>query len=284
MTGLLWLAEAGVLSSPVALTNTGSVGVVHDALIACDIHWSLPVVAETWDGWLSDIQGQHVRPEHLRAALEGARDGPVAEGCVGGGTGMICHSFKGGIGTSSRVLPAADGGWTVGVLVQANHGQRALLRVDGVPVGREIPPEEVPDPWASLDVVPAGNSSIIVVVATDAPLLPQHCRRLAQRVTLGVARAGGLGENDSGDLFLAFSTANRGLYARLGPGESVAVRALPLDAQTPLFEAVADATEEAILNALCAATTMTGAEERTVYALPQDRLAEILRRYGRRSE
>src|SRR5205823_3936458 len=188
------------------ITNTHSVGVVRDAIIAYDVahggsslesSWSLPVVAETWDGRLSDINGLHVRPEHLFAALDSAASGPVAEGCVGGGTGMICHGFKGGIGSASRVLAAKDGGWTVGALVQANHGQRPLLRVDGGPVGREISEEEVPTPWTA---APPGGS-IIVVVATDAPLLPSQCRRLAQRATIGVARVGGLGENSSGDIF-----------------------------------------------------------------------------------
>jgi len=279
MTGLPWLVESGMLTTPVALTNTHSVGVVRDALIAYDVAraggrpaqaWSLPVVAETWDGFLSDINGQHVRAEHVAAALDAASDGRVAEGNVGGGTGMICHGFKGGIGTASRVIPAPSGGaWTVGALVQANHGQRALLRVDGVPVGRVIGPHEVPTPDKT---VPPGGGSIIVVLATDAPLLPGQCRRLAQRATIGVARAGGLGENSSGDIFLAFSTANRGLTAPCAHDTAIAVRMLPHEALTPLFEAVADATEEAIVNALCAAVTMTGVDGHTAYALPLDRL------------
>lgn len=285
MTGLAWVREAGLLTTPVALTNTHSVGVVRDALIAHnvaraganpDLAWSLPVVAETYDGVLSDIDGMHVRPAHVVAALDAAAGGPVAEGCVGGGTGMICHGFKGGIGTASRALPAAEGGWTVGVLAQANHGQRALLRVDGAPVGREIGPEETPMPRATL---PPGSGSIIVIVATDAPLLPDQCRRLAQRATIGVARAGGLGEDSSGDIFLAFSTANRGLAGGRPPGETIDVRMLPHWALTPLFEAVAEATEEAIVNALCAATTMVGVDGRTAYALPLDRLRALMRRY-----
>lgn len=284
MTGLPWLVESGMLTTPVALTNTHSVGVVRDALIAYDVArtggrpaqaWSLPVVAETWDGVLSDINGQHVRAEHVATTLDAASDGRVAEGNVGGGTGMICHGFKGGIGTASRVIPAPSGAaWTVGALVQANHGQRALLRVDGVPVGRTIGPHEVPTPDMT---VPPGGGSIIVVLATDAPLLPGQCRRLAQRATIGVARAGGLGENSSGDIFLAFSTANRGLTAPRMHEAAITVRMLPHEALTPLFEAVADATEEAIVNALCAAVTMTGVNGHTAYALPLDRLRAAMR-------
>ncbi len=284
MTGTIWVEDSGLLTTPVAITNTHSVGVVRDALIAYDVArgnldsaWSLPVVAETYDGTLNDINGMHVTPEHVAAALDGATGGPVAEGCVGGGTGMICHGFKGGIGTASRALPAEQGGWIVGVLLQANHGQRRLLRVDGVPVGRLIPPEEVPTPkMTGL----AGDGSIIVVVATDAPLLPHQCRRLAQRATIGVARAGGLGEDSSGDIFLAFSTANRDLAGHAA-NEPAPVRMLPNDALTPLFEAVADATEEAILNALCAATTTTGIDNRVAHALPLDRLRQVMAAHGR---
>ena len=188
---------------------------------------------------------------------------------------MIAHGFKGGIGTSSRVLPPGKGGWTVGVLVQANHGQRRLLRVDGVPVGQMIGPDEVPLPW---QMPAAGTGSIIVLVATDAPLLPTQCRRLAQRATLGIARTGGLGENSSGDIFLAWSTANRGRYQPTRPGVPLDVQMLHHDALTPLFEAVADATEEAIVNALCMATTTTGIDGRTAHALPLDRLQAIMHR------
>ncbi len=286
MTGLPWLEEAGLLTTPIAITNTHSVGVVRDALIAYDVahcsggldnSWSLPVVAETWDGFLSDINGQHVRSEHVFSALDAAKSGPVQEGCVGGGTGMICHGFKGGIGTASRILSPEQGGWMVGVLVQANYGQRALLRVNGVPVGQLIGPDEVALPRPQAVTPPAGAGSIIVIIATDAPLLPGQCRRLAQRATLGVARMGGLGENSSGDIFLAFSTANRHLN-RSGT-EPFEVKMLPQAAVSPLFEAVGEATEEAILNALCAATTMVGVEGRTAHALPLDRLQEIMRRY-----
>jgi len=290
MTGLPWIAEAGLLTTPIAITNTHSVGVVRDALIAYDVRrgggqldasWSLPVVAETWDGFLSDINGMHVRPEHVFAALDAAASGPVAEGCVGGGTGMICHGFKGGIGSASRSVATKEAAWIVGALVQANYGQRALLRVDGAPVGQAIPPGEVPTPPMS---IPPGGGSIIVVVATNAPLLPSQCRRLAQRATLGVARMGGLGENGSGDIFLAFSTGNRGLSQPVARDGTLAVRMLPPDALTPLFEAAADATEEAIMNALCMATTTTGIDGRVAYALPLDRLREVMRRYGRLSE
>jgi D-aminopeptidase len=287
MTGLAWVEESGMLTTPIAITNTHSVGVVRDAIISYDVarhggardevRWSLPVVAETYDGLLSDINGMHVKPEHVFAAFDGAVSGTVAEGCVGGGTGMICHGFKGGIGTSSRVLAETDGGWTVGVLVQANYGSRAFLRVDGVPVGREIPTSEVPSPWDSYD----DTGSIIVIVATNAPIIAGQCRRMAQRATLGIARMGGLGANGSGDIFLAFSTANRGMFDKRPLSEPIAVRMLQHDAMTPLFEAVADCTEEAILNAMCMATTMTGANGRTAHALPLDRLARVMAKYGR---
>ena len=287
MTGIAWINEAGLLTSPVAITNTHSVGVVRDALIAQDIEhnppdademsWGLPVVGETYDGWLNDINGFHVRPEHLYAALDAATGGPVAEGNVGGGTGMNCHEFKGGIGTSSRVVSAPHGGWMVGVLVQANYGSREDLRVDGVPVGREIGTDEVPTPWPAEPV----EGSIIVVVATDAPLLPHECRRLAHRATIGIARAGGHGSNSSGDLFLCFSTANRNLSVG-AVFEPVGVRTLMPGALTPLFAAVAEATEEAIVNALCMAETMVGAAGRTSHAIPLDRLVEVMAMYGRR--
>jgi D-aminopeptidase len=237
------------------------------------------VVAETYDGWLNDINGMHVKPEHVWAALDAAADGPVAEGCVGGGTGMICHEFKGGIGTSSRELPEADGGWTVGVLVQANYGARHLLRIDGVPVGEMIPCSEVSgfrEERARIGRREPGDGSIIIIVATDAPLLPHQCERLAQRATIGLARVGGIGANSSGDIFLAFATGNRGLPgAEEATTEIAPCRMIANDRMTPLFEACAEATEEAILNALCMATTTTGIHGRTVYALPLDRVREI---------
>ena len=287
MTGVLWVKESGMLTSPIAITNTHSVGVVRDALISYEVQrtqglkigWSLPVVAETYDGWLNDINGMHVKPEHVWAALDAASDGPVAEGCVGGGTGMICHEFKGGIGTSSRVLPEADGGWSVGVLVQANYGARHQLRIDGVPVGELIPCSEVPgfrEERARLGRREPGEGSIIVVVATDAPLLPHQCERLAQRATIGLARAGGIGANSSGDIFLAFATGNRDLPGAEETTTQIAsCRMIVNDHMTPLFEACAEATEEAILNALCMATTTVGIDGRTMHALPLDRVREI---------
>ncbi len=305
MTGLLWIEESGLLTTPIAITNTHSVGVVRDAIIAYGVahggtglRFSLPVVAETYDGFLSDIDGMHVHPDHVFAALDAAASGPVSEGCVGGGTGMICHGFKGGIGTASRVLAPDGGGWIVGVLVQANYGSRALLRVDGVPVGREIPVDEVPAPGIPTPggtIPPPGGTpppsdggSIIIVIATNAPLLPMQCRRLAQRATIGLARMGGIGANSSGDIFLAFSTANRGLHQpealAHGPNAQISpipVQMLPNEALTVLFEAVAEATEEAILNALCAATTMRGVNGRVVHALPLERLQDVLRHYRR---
>ncbi len=292
LTGLEWVRESGLLTTPVAITNTHSVGVVRDALVAAsvassranDATWSLPVVGETYDGVLNDINGFHVRAEHLHGALEAATDGPVAEGAVGGGTGMICHEFKGGIGTSSRVIRQDLGGYTVGVLVQANYGQRAWLRVDGVRVGEAIPVDEVPSPWDAdgrSKTPPPGSGSIIVVVATDAPLLPHQCERLAQRASLGIARVGGTGGHTSGDLFIAFATGNRlpvglgvddesrgrGTYDVKAAGDVIIDR---------LFEATIEATEEAIVNAMVAAQTVTGRDGITAYALPHDRLREVM--------
>jgi D-aminopeptidase len=275
LTGLEWVRESGMLTTPVAITNTHSVGVVHDALIQAAIErglgedaWSLPVVGETFDGRLNDINGMHVRPDHVFAALEAAEDGPVAEGNVGGGTGMICHGFKGGTGTASRVLEE-EAGYTVGVLVQANHGRRDRLAIDGVPVGRSIPPERVPVPGES----PGG--SIIGIVATDAPLLPGQCARLAQRAGLGVARTGGAGENSSGDIFLTFASGNRDLGRTEGTLE---LEMLPNERLNPLFYAAIEATEEAIVNALVAAETLTGRGGVTAYALEPELLLEALGR------
>lgn len=285
MTGIAWIEEAGLLATPIGITNTHSVGVVRDALIAHDLQqwqgdgimpWRLPVVSETSDLGLNDINGFHVKPEHVFQALDSATSGPVAEGCVGGGTGMNCHQFKGGTGTSSRVLPAEHGGWTVGVLVQANYGWRRHLHIDGVPVGREIPVEEVPAPGLPSNF----DGSIVVIVVTNAPLLPNQCKRLAQRATIGVARVGGNGDNGSGDLFLAFSTGNEGVDPR-DCSAPVPIRMMPNDAMSLLFEAVADATQEAIVNALCMATTMTGINGRVSQALPLDRLQEAMAKYHR---
>ncbi len=285
LTGLEWIRESGLLTSPIGLTNTNSVGVVRDALIAAEVEerdddfWSLPVVGETWDGVLNDVSGMHVRPEHVSAALASAAAGPVAEGNVGGGTGMICHGFKGGIGTASRAVEAV-GGHVVGVLVQANYGRRERLRVDGVPVGAAIPASEVPLPGGP-GAAPGG--SIIVLVATSAPLLPDQCRRLAQRAGLGIARMGGVGENSSGDLFLCFSTGNRGLPAgdfAADTPPTVPLQMVPAQRLTPLFDAVVEATEEAILNALCAAETMTGRAGLTAHALPAERLSDLMAQRG----
>jgi L-aminopeptidase/D-esterase-like protein len=283
MTGTTWLEEAGFLGSPVLITNTHSVGVVRDAVIEWNVRrgsggdysgdFSLPVVAETWDGFLNDIDGFHVTKAHAFAALDSARGGPVAEGNVGGGTGMICHGFKGGIGTASRVLATDDGGYTVGVLVQANYGSRTLLTIAGVPVGREIA-DLLPEEKAQNE----DAGSIIVVLATDAPLLPHQLKRLARRIPLGIGLVGGRGGNTSGDIFIAFSTANSEGSKTSG---LATLTMLPNERITPLFNATAEATEEAIVNALVAAETMTGVDGHTVHALPHDRLREVLRKYNR---
>ncbi len=275
MTGLEWVRESGLLTTPIGLTNTHSVGVVRDALVRVAVaredapDWSLPVVAETWDGFLSDINGFHVRDEHVFAAVEASSAVVVEEGNVGGGTGMICHGCKGGIGTAS---PVAEDGHTVGVLVQANHGRRSRLAVDGVPVGAELGGERIPLPGA-----PEGAGSIIVVVATDAPLLPHQCERLARRAALGIGRTGGVGEDSSGDLLLAFATGNRGV----GGDEPTTVSLLPGPRMNALFVAAVEATEAAILNALLAAETMTGHKGRTAHALDPESLVEVMKRYGR---
>jgi D-aminopeptidase len=310
LTGLEWIREAGLLTGPVGITNTHSVGVVRDGIIRNAVrklpfgtsYWALPVVGETWDGLLNDIDGFHVTADHVDEALAATSDGVVLEGNVGGGTGMICHEFKGGIGTASRVVAESAGGFTVGVLVQANYGRRELLRVDGVPVGEAIPVTEVPRPdpddddddfahgpiataeSAGRGAPPPGSGSIIVIVATDAPLLPHQCDRLAQRAGLGVARMGGTGAHSSGDLFLCFATGNRSLPRtsfRADPRVVVDLRALNDFAIGALFDATIEATEEAILNALVAATTMTGRDGITATALPHDRLIETMARYGR---
>jgi D-aminopeptidase len=288
LTGMSWVADSGLLTGPIAITNTHSVGVVRDALVAhaARAHdpeasfWSLPVVGETYDGTLNDINGFHVRPDHLDAALAGASDGPVAEGNVGGGTGNVCHEFKGGIGTASRVV-AGEPQWVVGVLVQANYGSRRLLTIAGVPVGRAITTTVVPTPFD--DNPAAGAGSIIIVVATDAPLLPHQCTRLAQRAGLGLARSGGYGATSSGDLFVCFATGNRGMPTTEIETESPIVRDLRAvidQALDPLFEATIEATEEAIANALVAAETMVGRDGATAYALPHDLLVEAMTRHG----
>jgi len=278
MTGTIWLEDSGFIDGPVMITNTHSVGVVHDAVIAWkvkhgpdqeDYWWSAAVVAETWDGYLNDINGFHVKPEDAFHALDTAHAGPVEEGNVGGGTGMICNDFKGGIGTASRALSAEDGGYTVGVLVQCNYGDRDQLRIAGVPVGREIQD----DKRRKKD-----GGSIIVVVATDAPLIPTQLKRVAKHVTLGLGRAGSYAGNGSGDIFIAFSTANPGA---ISPKRLRQLTMLPNDDLDPIFLATVQATEEAVINAMVAAETMTGINNRTVIALPHDRLREVLKKYNR---
>src|SRR5215467_7049830 len=285
MTGTTWVEESGFLEGPVMITNTHSVGVVRDAVIAWrvahgpagpdDNWWSLPVVAETWDGWLNDINGFHVKPEHVFHAIDSAHSGPVEEGAVGGGTGMICNGFKGGIGTSSRHLTEKDGGYLVGVLVQCNYGRRQNLRIAGIPVGREIESE---DPYAWLPSDAAEYGSIIVVVATNAPLLPHQLKRIARRVSLGLGRTGSIAGNGSGDIFIAFSTANPGASEA---DRLVDVRMVPNDSMDPLFAATVQATEEAIVNAMVAATDMTGIDGHHVRALPHGELRAVLAKYNR---
>ena len=279
MTGTTWVEDSGFLDGPVMITNTHSVGVVRDAVIAWRVKrappdeegywWSLPVVAETWDGYLNDINGFHVKPDDVFHALDSARGGPVPEGNTGGGTGMICDEFKGGTGTASRVLTARQGGYTVGVLVQCNYGDREELRIAGVPVGREIPENRV---WRN-DV-----GSIIVVVATDAPLIPTQLKRVARKVSLGLGRNGSYSGDGSGDIFIAFSTANSGAGAAKGVQQ---LSMLPNDELDPVFLATVEATEEAVINAMVAAETMAGVNGRKVIALPHDRLREVLRKYNR---
>lgn len=300
LTGTTWVQESGFLEGPIAITNTNSVGVVRDAIVEWQVTrpglqpWGLPVVGETWDGVLNDIDGFHVKPAHAMTALDSATAGPVAEGNVGGGTGMVCHRFKGGIGTASRVVEVAGARYTLGVLVQCNYGRRPDFRVAGVPVGEAIPDllpctaggaksSGMPEATAC-DAAPSpapggeDTGSIIAVVATDAPLLPHQLKRIATRVSLGIGRMGGMGANSSGDIFLAFSTAN--------PGAALADKAMPVQMIpngeiNPLFHATVQATEEAILNALLAAETMEGADGMRVHALPHDRLLAALKDAGR---
>jgi len=279
MTGAHWVEDSGFLDGPVMITNTHSVGVVRDAVIQWKVKrgeadmegywWSLPVVAETWDGYLNDINGFHVKAEDAIHALDSATNGPVTEGSVGGGTGMICNEFKGGIGTSSRVLSAKQGGYTVGVLVQCNYGEREQLRVAGIPVGREIPAPKV---WEQ------DTGSIIVVVATDAPLIPTQLKRMARRVALGVGRDGSYSGDGSGDLFIAFSTANPRAIAPKGLHQ---ITMLPNDQLDSLFLATVQATEEAVINAMVAAKDMKGINDHFVPALPHDKLLEVLKKYNR---
>jgi L-aminopeptidase/D-esterase-like protein len=295
MTGTTWVEESGFLEGPVAITNTHSVGVVRDSMIAWGLQhgalaqpWALPVVAETWDGYLNDLNGFHVKKDDVFAALDSAKSGPVAEGNTGGGTGMICYGFKGGTGTSSRVLPKEQGGYTVGVLVQCNCGRRPQLMIAGVPVGKELPGNE---PYAGTnipalpgrDALPGSElrgdvGSIIIAIATDAPLLPHQLKRIARRASLGLARTGSISGNGSGDIFIAFSTANPHANSELGPNT---VSTVSNERISPLFEATVEATEEAIVNAMVGARTMTGIDGHTVYGLPHDKLQQVLKKYNR---
>jgi D-aminopeptidase len=309
MTGTTWLEDSGFLDGPVLITNTHSVGVVRDAVIAWKVKhgapdmegywWSLPVVAETWDGWLNDINGFHVKPEHVFHALDSAHTGPVEEGNAGGGTGMICNEFKGGIGTASRVLDAKSGGYTVGVLVQCNYGRRDQLRIAGVPVGKEIPEHPAYEDVTSLHPAREGigathpahevagsmhpasdkdTGSIIIVIATDAPLIPTQLKRVARRASLGLGRDGSYSGDGSGDIFVAFSTANPGAASPKGIHD---LKMLPNDSLDPIFLATVQATEEAVVNAMVAAETTTGINGHTAIALPHDRLREVLKKYNR---
>jgi len=285
MTGTTWVEESGFLEGPVMITNTHSVGVVRDAVIQWRVQhgqpdptgywWSLPVVAETWDGWLNDINGFHVKAEHAFYAIDSAHGGPVEEGSVGGGTGMVCNGFKGGIGTASRKVDTKLGGYSVGVLVQCNYGWRRNLRIAGVPVGLEIPEDAA---YANTSFAQEDRGSIIVVVATDAPLVAHQLKRLAHRVSLGLGRNGSISGNGSGDIFIAFSTANSGAAK---PDRLAQLTMLPNDQMNPLFEATVQATEEAVINAMVAAETMTGIENHQVIALPHDKLREVLKKYNR---
>ncbi|MDJ0955462.1 MAG: P1 family peptidase [Arenicellales bacterium] len=283
MTGTTWIEESGCLEGPVLITNTHSVGVVRDAVIGwmqqqkAPPQWCLPVVAETYDGFLNDINGFHVQPEHVLSALNDARSGPIAEGNVGGGTGMTLYQFKGGTGTASRLISfSQDQGYTVGVLVQANYGKRDQLRVAGIPVGREIE-DLMPITGEEGTVDSSAPGSIIIVIATDAPLIPVQLKALVKRASLGLARNGSIAEHTSGDIFIAFSTGNR-VPSGLGTD---AVDMLANEQLTPLFGAAVEATEEAVLNALVAAETMSGINGNTAYAVPIERLRAVLRKYNR---
>ncbi|MFX0195764.1 MAG: P1 family peptidase [Candidatus Hodarchaeota archaeon] len=276
MTGTTWVEESGFLEGPIMLTNTHSVGIVRDSVIEWQVKqgsmsqlWSLPVVAETYDGFLNDINGFHITKRHVFEAIENASSGPVVEGSVGGGTGMICFDFKGGIGTASRKVHLHGGKYLVGVLVQANFGSRKQLRITGVPVGVEIPDDVIRS---------KGTGSIIIIVATDAPLLPHQLKRLARRASLGLARTGSIAQNGSGDIFIAFSTANHRVMKQSGIAQ---VAMLPNDQMNSLFDATVQATEEAIINAMIAAETMIGRDNHKIIAIPHDRLKKVLKKYGR---
>jgi D-aminopeptidase len=280
MTGTIWVEESGFLEGPIMITNTHSVGVVRDAVIQWRLQhsdpgaqpWMLPVVAETYDGFLNDVNGFHVKPQHALEAIDSAHAGPVMEGSVGGGTGMTCNGFKGGIGTASRKLTEQQGGYTVGVLVQCNYGNRRTLRIAGVPIGQEIPQAQP---------MRRDLGSIIIIVATDAPLVAHQLKRIARRATLGIGRLGAYSGNGSGDIFIAFSTANPGAFASKTASN---VTMLPNDRLDPVFEATVQATEEAVVNAMVAADTMTGRDGHTVIGLPHDQLRQALKKYNRLAE
>ena len=280
IAGSTWLEEFGLLHGPILITNTMSINMVKDAVTKWlrrnyNFGWGLSVVTETYDGFLNDVYGFHVKEEHAWSALDNASSGMVPEGNVGGGTGMICHQFKGGIGTASRIVDAEAGGYTIGILVQANYGDRKNLRVAGIPVGSEIPDQL---PGTHPDVQDLKQSSIIVVIATDCPLLPHQLKRLCKRAPLGISRLGGNGDNGSGDIFIAFSTAPLGEADTHGNRQIIMY---PNEKMNFLFEAVIQATEEAILNALLAAETMTGIDGHIVFALPHEQVQQVLRKYNR---
>ena len=289
MTGASWIQESGTLSLPIAITNTHAVGIAHAAIVAWAAKhqpelgddWALPVAAETWDGYLNDAAGHHVTEQVALAALESAAPGPVEEGSVGGGTGMVCYEFKGGNGTASRLVSYAGTSYTVGVFLQANFGSRQELTLAGLPLGELLPAD---NPRAGDTSVPPGAGSVIAIVATDAPLLPHQCTAMARRVTLGLARTGTTGSHFSGDLFLAFSTANPGGFSPYdpNPGSGADQRYdhltfIPWAFMNPFFTAVVQAVEEAVANALVANEEMTGRDGRRVPALPRERVAELFR-------
>jgi len=296
MTGTHWITESGFLETPILITNTSSVGTVRDATLEWMVKnhyydtsqgqfwYSYPAVAETWDGVLNDINGFHIKPDHVQQALENATTGAVEEGAVGGGTGMICHGFKGGVGTSSRVVDKKLGGYIVGVLVQANYGSRTQLTIAGVPLGKELADTlpvkifEQPSAKNMIYTELMEQGSIIVVVATDAPLLPHQLKRIAQRVTLGIGKCGGIGSNGSGDIFIAFSTANKSSFSR---EKETTVTMFSNDLIGALFSATIQATEEAIINALVASKTMKGINDNTVYGFPHEAVIKVLKKYNR---
>jgi D-aminopeptidase len=281
MTGMHWLEESGLLCYPIVLTNTHQVGTAHQALVAYGQESSqttlssLAVVAETWDGWLNNLDAFHLTQEHVIEALKSATPGPVKEGNVGGGTGMICHDFKGGIGTASRLVDSPGGNFTVGALVQANHGERQDLRIDGVPIGQELDFAHTPSPFQEEQAI---SSSIIAIIATDAPLLPVQCKRLAKRAALGIARVGGIGHNGSGDIFLAFATGN---HVHATKADAYEIRMLPHHHLNIFFRAVIESVEESILNALTCAETMTGYQGHTAHALPIEDMLDVMRKHNR---